>query len=117
MRSVRSCASGSPTRPTKVGSVSDTDLPNRTFDVYTALQEHVVHMEAEHPTGDEPAQPPPEPVPTQTSMKRVIFWSHHLIAPSKRKQFAAWCPELQVWGLFKLGCVALLTQVPWLSLL
>ncbi|KAI3624496.1 hypothetical protein CBS14141_002924 [Malassezia furfur] len=41
--------------------------------------------------------------PKHLIMKRVIFWSHHLVAPSKRKQFAAWCPELQVWGLLKLG--------------
>lgn len=46
---------------------------------------------------------PEKETPKLLTMKRVIFWSHHLVAPSKRKQFAAWCPELQVWGLLKLG--------------
>ncbi|EPQ26159.1 uncharacterized protein PFL1_06367 [Pseudozyma flocculosa PF-1] len=36
-------------------------------------------------------------------MKRSIFWSHHLIAPSKRKDFTSLCSELDVWGLVKIG--------------
>lgn len=73
------------------------------FDVYTALREHILPLE--EGKQEQPAQTVPEPAtrPTQLAMKRVIFWSHHLVAPSKRKQFAAWCPELSVWGLLKLG--------------
>lgn len=84
------------------------DLPFRTFDVLTLLQEYASSIQEEkkdqilsHPvietTSDRDAFTP------SMLMHRVLFWSHHLVSPTKRKQFAAWCPELQVWGLYKLG--------------
>lgn len=84
---------------------TDTGLLNPTFDAFTALQEYLIPFEeAQSSHAAEPPSPAPAaPRPTALSMKRVIFWSHHLVAPSKRKQFAAWCPELRVWGLLKLG--------------
>ncbi|KAN0062245.1 hypothetical protein ACQY0O_005426 [Thecaphora frezii] len=36
-------------------------------------------------------------------MKRSAFWSHHLVSPIKRRDIAAACAELQVWGMVKLG--------------
>lgn len=36
-------------------------------------------------------------------MSCVIFWSHHLIANSKRRDFAAWSTELRLWTLLKIG--------------
>lgn len=36
-------------------------------------------------------------------MSRVIFWSHHLIAPSKRRDFVKWSSELSIWTLLKIG--------------
>ncbi|CAO1630925.1 unnamed protein product [Parajaminaea phylloscopi] len=43
--------------------------------------------------------------PSQTSFKMacVIFWSHHLIANSKRRDFASWSTELGLWVLLKIG--------------
>lgn len=81
---------------------NNTDLPNPVFDIYTALREYVLPFEEDQPSHPSEA-PASKKTPKHLVMKRVIFWSHHLVAPSKRKQFAAWCPELQVWGLLKLG--------------
>lgn len=36
-------------------------------------------------------------------MSRTIFWSHHLIAPSKRRDFAKWSSELSLWVVLKIG--------------
>ncbi|WFD44000.1 hypothetical protein MPSI1_002665 [Malassezia psittaci] len=79
------------------------NISNPVFDIYTSLKEYVSAYE-EH-VKSPLTEPLPEEItkPSKLDMKRIIFWSHHLIAPSKRKQFAAWCPELHVWGLFKLG--------------
>lgn len=81
------------------------EIPFPTFDILNLLQETVAECE------DDCVQNVQHAVRTEdrdaytltVAMKRVIFWSHHLVAPSKRRQFAAWCPELNVWGVFKLG--------------
>ncbi|WFD23825.1 hypothetical protein MEQU1_002519 [Malassezia equina] len=83
------------------------EIPHPTFDVVTLLQEAM--SEREMACQDQLRAQRPQ-VPDDRSaylpaceMKRALFWSHHLVAPSKRKQFAAWCPELDVWGVLKLG--------------
>ncbi|KOS16554.1 hypothetical protein Malapachy_3005 [Malassezia pachydermatis] len=92
----------------RLQQLASQDLPFRTFDVLTLLQEYASSIQEEkkdqilsHPvietTSDRDAFTP------SMLMHRVLFWSHHLVSPTKRKQFAAWCPELQVWGLYKLG--------------
>lgn len=91
----------------KVGRRTDTDLPHRTFDVWTLLQERAAVLAEENADAFR-AQPATGTADRQANapaarMRRVIFWSHHLISPTKRRQFANWCPELQVWGLFKIG--------------
>ena len=83
------------------------EIPHPLFDVLTLLQEAMSEREMSYQdqisaqqlsiTEDRSAYQ------SQCDMKRVLFWSHHLVAPSKRKQFATWCPELNVWGLLKLG--------------
>ncbi|PWN87151.1 hypothetical protein FA10DRAFT_269755 [Acaromyces ingoldii] len=42
-------------------------------------------------------------VTDEVRMARVIFWTHHLKAPSKKRDMASWCAELDVWGLVKSG--------------
>jgi len=83
------------------------EIPHPLFDILTLLQEamseretacrDLILMQKPRACEDRSAYLP------QCDMKRVLFWSHHLVAPSKRKQFAAWCPELSVWGVLKLG--------------
>ncbi|ETS63656.1 hypothetical protein PaG_01959 [Moesziomyces aphidis] len=41
--------------------------------------------------------------PTSVEMSRALFWSHHLKAPSKLKDFNNWCPELRIWGIVRTG--------------
>jgi hypothetical protein len=36
-------------------------------------------------------------------LKRVLIWSHHLLAISKRKDIVNWASELQLWGYSKPG--------------
>lgn len=40
---------------------------------------------------------------TSIELSRALFWSHHLKAPSKLKDFNSWCPELRVWGIVRVG--------------
>lgn len=70
------------------------------FDIIVELQEVAADIQP-------PTEPPraPTPPPQELVMARIIFWAHHLVAPSKRRQLARWCPELRVWGVIKLGCV------------
>ncbi|WFC99618.1 hypothetical protein MYAM1_002363 [Malassezia yamatoensis] len=79
------------------------NIMNPVFDIYTSLKEYVSAYEGQVKSPVTEPLPEENKKPSKLDMKRIIFWSHHLIAPSKRKQFAAWCPELRVWGLFKLG--------------
>ncbi|PWZ02609.1 hypothetical protein BCV70DRAFT_196851 [Testicularia cyperi] len=39
----------------------------------------------------------------EIQLSRALFWSHHLKAPSKLKDFNNWCPELQIWGVLRVG--------------
>lgn len=39
----------------------------------------------------------------EVRLMRAIFWSHHLKAPSKLKDFNNWCPELDLWGILLTG--------------
>lgn len=36
-------------------------------------------------------------------VKQVLFWSHHLLASSKRKDILNWSRELALWGIIKPG--------------
>lgn len=42
-------------------------------------------------------------VSSNVELARALFWSHHLVAPSKLKDFNNWCPELRVWGIVRVG--------------
>lgn len=91
----------------RVADAENQGLSHRTFDLIMTLQQEVRDMQER---GAFPAKPEPsssEPhvtvPPKQLAMRRVIFWSHHLVAPSKRKELTAWCAELSVWGILKLG--------------
>ncbi len=42
-------------------------------------------------------------IPKDVSLSRALFWSHHLKAPSKLKDFHNWCPELRIWGIVRVG--------------
>ncbi|PWN30164.1 hypothetical protein BDZ90DRAFT_229193 [Jaminaea rosea] len=95
----------------------DEGVEHRIFDVFTALQEHIVdHPLSSHGDAQQmpkessqeaksspPSPPPPPPPPPPLSMSRTIFWSHHLIAPSKRRDFAKWSSELSLWVVLKIG--------------
>ncbi|KAJ9476762.1 hypothetical protein PHBOTO_000429 [Pseudozyma hubeiensis] len=48
----------------------------------------------------EPAEPK---IASDIKLSRAIFWSHHLKAPSKLKDFNNWCPELGIWGIVRVG--------------
>ncbi|TKY90640.1 hypothetical protein EX895_000638 [Sporisorium graminicola] len=41
--------------------------------------------------------------PAHIELARALFWSHHLKAPSKLKDFNNWCPELSIWGVVRVG--------------
>lgn len=41
--------------------------------------------------------------PAKIELARALFWSHHLKAPSKLKDFNNWCPELRIWGIVRVG--------------
>lgn len=42
---------------------------------------------------------------TVSRVKRVLIWSHHLLAISKRKDIVAWSSELELAGLSKPGYI------------
>ncbi|KAJ1031070.1 hypothetical protein NDA18_002289 [Ustilago nuda] len=44
-----------------------------------------------------------ESEPPPIELARAFFWSHHLKAPSKLKDFNNWCPELRIWGIVRVG--------------
>ncbi|WFD34506.1 hypothetical protein MCUN1_001347 [Malassezia cuniculi] len=77
---------------------SSEELP--LFDIVVQLQEAVAELPV---PSEQPREPTPPPSHGPCTMARVMFWAHHLVAPSKRRQLAAWCPELRVWGIIKLG--------------
>lgn len=80
------------------------------FDLLTTAQTLLADLPAQAAqptTADTPsASAPAEPVssePTTVELSRALFWSHHLKAPSKLKDFNNWCPELRVWGIVRTG--------------
>ncbi|WFD31672.1 hypothetical protein MSPP1_002711 [Malassezia sp. CBS 17886] len=92
----------------------DTEGEHRVFSTFLALQDCIAQWGAtaqegasELPLADEHGVPadvaPSPPQHVRRPMRRAIFWSHHLIAPTKRRQFHAWCAELTVWGLVRVG--------------
>lgn len=88
-----------------------TGFDNVVFDVYTAVQAYLTEKPVViSDQADENAVP--TTIETKTAvdcnvkMSRVIFWTHHLKAPSKKRDMSAWCSELSLWGLIKSGCVA-----------
>ncbi|EST10026.1 protein of unknown function DUF1115 [Kalmanozyma brasiliensis GHG001] len=46
---------------------------------------------------------PSQAAPKHIELSRALFWSHHLKAPSKLKDFNNWCPELGIWGIVRVG--------------
>lgn len=55
------------------------------------------------PASSDPAPSDPSVSPTRIELSRALFWSHHLKAPSKLKDFNNWCPELGIWGVLRIG--------------
>ncbi|PWN54074.1 hypothetical protein IE53DRAFT_383371 [Violaceomyces palustris] len=94
----------------RVGQSLAEGVENVIFDTYTALQERLLEQPLTS-TGrdthkvDDGKHDSSLPVKVQDDieMARVIFWTHHLKATSKRKDMAAWCSELDLWGIVKLG--------------
>ncbi|WFD27288.1 hypothetical protein MNAN1_002284 [Malassezia nana] len=79
-------------------------IPHPTFDVLMLLQEALSEQQSACSTAPHTSvHETPTAYAPSCDMKRVLFWTHHLVAPSKRKQFAAWCPDMHVWGILKLG--------------
>lgn len=88
-------------------------VEHRIFDLFTYLQSFLMEHPIETATESEPRAvdasanvkeaPPSKPVPPSRTLTRVIFWSHHLIANSKRKDYSNWAKELDVWILLKIG--------------
>lgn len=94
---------------------------NVVFDSFTAVQsylsDHPELVEAAKDAGKQDAEAEVEGVKRKSGkvnetqqrvtdeirMARVIFWTHHLKAPSKKRDMANWCAELDVWGLVKSG--------------
>ncbi|KAH8926027.1 hypothetical protein BT69DRAFT_1215854, partial [Atractiella rhizophila] len=77
------------------------------FDIIMRLREYL---------SDNPIIPTTESAPSITASastftplaeinrsKLVLFWSHHLLATSKRKSIVDWCDELGLWGVAKPG--------------
>ena len=91
------------------------EITHVVFDVYTVLQAHLADhpLELSSTVKDAPAEgsadtssssSPSSPQHTRTrTLSRTIIWSHHLIAPSKRRDLSAWATELNLWILLKLG--------------
>lgn len=82
------------------------------FDLLATAQTLVADLPS-HPQADTPADisdlapldPSQAPLKssTQIELSRALFWSHHLKAPSKLKDFNNWCPELGIWGIVRVG--------------
>ena len=92
------------------GPLSFVGFDNIVFDVYTAVQAYLTEKPIAM-TGQAVVDPVPATVETNTAlnrnvkMSRVIFWTHHLKAPSKKRDMTAWCSELSLWGLVKSGAL------------
>jgi Protein of unknown function (DUF1115) len=78
-------------------------IDNIVFDVYTGLQSYMTTEITLQADISSHAVEKQENQPTKVEMLRVIFWTHHLKAPSKKRDMNKWCSELQVFGLVKSG--------------
>ncbi|MCO5565895.1 hypothetical protein L7F22_019570 [Adiantum nelumboides] len=85
-------------------------IDNIVFDVYTGLQSYMTtEIPLQTDTSSQPSIENSHAVenkanqPTKVEMLRVIFWTHHLKAPSKKRDMNKWCSELQIYGLVKSG--------------
>ncbi|GAC73643.1 hypothetical protein PANT_9d00197 [Moesziomyces antarcticus T-34] len=81
------------------------------FDLLTTAQEQVASADLAPSAESGGREQGLESVPntkqsdstTSVEMSRALFWSHHLKAPSKLKDFNNWCPELRIWGIVRTG--------------
>ena len=80
------------------------------FDLLTTAQTLAADLSASSGPNDNqqtsssaPELPGTTNSPASIDLTRAIFWSHHLKAPSKLKDFNNWCPELGVWGIVRVG--------------
>lgn len=79
------------------------------FDLLTAAQTLVADLPqlgadtSEPVSSDLASSDPLKASPRQIELSRALFWSHHLKAPSKIKDFNNWCPELGIWGVVRVG--------------
>lgn len=77
------------------------------FDLLTTAQEFTADLADSGQLTDasqEPELPSSETNSvSQIELYRALFWSHHLKAPSKLKDFNNWCPELGIWGIVRVG--------------
>lgn len=95
------------------------DIEHRIFDVLTLLQGHTADQPPkEDDTGQQSqtsksatnsdtttaaAAAAAKSSATEHAMLRVIFWSHHLLANSKRRDLNHWSQELSIWTVLKVG--------------
>lgn len=80
------------------------------FDLLTTAQALVADLpdqphadSADKPSLDAQSSEASQATPKQIELSRALFWSHHLKAPSKLKDFNNWCPELGIWGIVRVG--------------
>lgn len=79
--------------------------------MYTALQERLLafktrvqtEIESKTDTSALAKSALPQHLGGRGSVKTALFWSHHLLATSKRKDLQHWSTELGVWTLAKIG--------------
>lgn len=81
------------------------NIDNIVFDIYTGLQSYVIDESIPQPPSPDhiPSNQSKDDQSTKVEMLRVIFWTHHLKAPSKKRDMNKWCSELQIYGLVKSG--------------
>ncbi|CBQ67815.1 conserved hypothetical protein [Sporisorium reilianum SRZ2] len=73
------------------------------FDLVTTAQTLAAELTAPSTPHADPAPSSAETPRTHIELARALFWSHHLKAPSKLKDFNSWCPELGVWSIVRVG--------------
>lgn len=96
---------------TRLRESREEDIEHRIFDLFTYLQDYLqdhppIASKAENPIQDDKLSDKDSATAAESTsipMLRLIIWSHHLLAPSKRRDLSSLCSSLRLWGLFKVG--------------
>lgn len=65
------------------------------FSVTLFLQQYLIDHPPEEPAQTKSAEPEHAPLPA-FQIKRILIWTHHLLALSKRKDIVNWSSELNL---------------------